>query len=50
MATGGEGRVEFVAKRCEVEIESVRSVVVVLHKLPKSGWVVSKVARLGTWR
>jgi len=48
MATGGEGRVEFVAKRCEVEIKSVLSVNVVSQKLPKSGGVVSKVTRLGT--
>jgi len=38
----------FVAKRCEVKIESVLSLDVVSQKLPKSGRVVSKVARLGT--
>jgi len=48
MATGGEGRVEFVAKRCKVEIESVPLVGVVSQKLPISRWVVLKVAHLGT--
>jgi len=45
---GGDGRVEFVAKRCKVEIKSVRSVGVASQKLPKSRRVVSKVNRLGT--
>jgi len=48
MATGGEAPVEFVAKRCKVEIESYQSVNVGSQKLPKSGRVVSKVGRLGT--
>ena len=48
MATAGEALVKFVAKRCEVQIESYRSVGVVRQKLPKSGQVVSKVGRLGT--
>ena len=38
----------FVTKRCEVEIESVRSVGMASQKLPKSRQVVSKVAHLGT--
>jgi len=46
--TGGERRVEFVAKGCEVEIESYLAVNSVSQKLPKSGRVVSEVGRLGT--
>ena len=48
MATGGDGRVNFVAKRCELEIESVLSVNVASQKMPKSGRVVSKVYFFGT--